>query len=287
MRASAGNRVLMLLENDLYPQDSRVRREARALIAAGYQVTVIGPAGPGQPGYELIDGVRIRRFAAPPDGQGLLGYAREYGQSMLGSFVLSLLALVREGFDVVHAHNPPDTFVLIAALYKLLGKRFIYDHHDLAPEMYDARFPGRGSRLVYRLLVFFEKLSCRLADHVIATNQSYRAVEMARGRVPADRISVVRNGPDPDRLRAVEPDRELRARAKTIIGYAGVMGFQDGVDYLLRALRHLRDDLGRSDFLCVIVGKGDARAGLQVLARQLGLDRQVWFTGWVPDAEYR
>src|SRR3989442_2371725 len=206
---------------------------------------------------------------------------------MVGRFFLSLPALFREGFDVVPAPNPPDTFVLIAALYKLLGKRFIYDHHDLAPEMYDARFPGRGSRLVYRLLLFFEKLSCRLADHVIATNQSYRAVEMARGRVPADRISVVRNGPDPDRLRAVEPDRELRARAKTIIGYAGVMGFQDGVDYLLRALRHLRDDLGRSDFLCVIVGKGDARAGLQVLARPLGLDRQVWFTGWVPDAEYR
>jgi glycosyltransferase involved in cell wall biosynthesis len=277
----------MLLENDLYPQDSRVRREARALIAAGYRVTVICPAGPGQSGYEQIDGVHVRRFAAPPDGQGLLGYAREYGQSLLGSFVLSLLALVREGFDVVHAHNPPDTFVLIAALYKLLGKRFVYDHHDLAPEMYYARFPGRGSRLVYRLLVFFERLSCRLADHVIATNQSYRAVEMARGRVPAERISVVRNGPDPDRLRAVEPDRELRARAKTIIGYAGVMGFQDGVDYLLRALRHLRDDLGRSDFFCVIIGKGDARAGLQVLARQLGLDRQVWFTGWVPDAEYR
>jgi glycosyltransferase involved in cell wall biosynthesis len=286
MRASAGNRVLMLLENDRYPQDSRVRGEAQALVAAGYRVSVICPAGPGQPGRELVDGVRVYRHAAPPDGQGLLGYAREYGQSLIGSFLLSLVVLVREGFDVVHAHNPPDTFVLIAALYRLLGKRFIYDHHDLSPEMYYARFPGQGSRLVYRLLVLLEQLSCRLADHVIATNQSYREVEMRRGRVPADRITVVRNGPDPDRVRAVEPDADLRARATTIIAYAGAIGFQDGVDYLLRALRHLRDDLGRSDFFCVIVGKGDARAGLKVLATELDLDRHVWFTGWLPDADY-
>jgi glycosyltransferase involved in cell wall biosynthesis len=284
MSASVGSRVLMLLENSTYPQDPRVRREAKALADAGYQVSVICPAGPGQPWRERLDGVRIYRYPAPPAASGILSYLWEYGYSMVATFFLSLLVLVREGFDVVHAHNPPDMFVFIAAFYKLFGKRFVYDHHDITPELYCARFEVRN-RLVYQVLVWLEILSCRLANHVITTNQSYKRIEMRRGHVPEERITVVRNGPNPNGLRSINPDLSLQQTGKIIIGYIGVMGTQDGVDYLLRALRHLACDLGRTDFFCVLVGAGDALPSLRVLTKQLDLTECVWFTGWVEPAE--
>jgi len=236
---------------------------------------------PGQSWREILDGVRVYRFPAPSVANGFLGYLWEYGYSMAATFALSLLVFLREGFDVVHAHNPPDTFVFIAAFYKLFGKRFVYDHHDLAPEMYHARFGGNGNRLVYHVLVLLEKFSCQLADHVIATNQSYKTVEMQRGRVPEERITIVRNGPDVNRLRPTEPDPDLRPKGKTVIVYVGVMGFQDGVDYLLRALEHLVYDLRRTDFFCVLVGTGDALPSLKSLTEQLGLADYVLFAGWV------
>ena len=275
----------MLLENQTYPRDFRVRREATALTAAGYRVVVICPAAPGQPFRETLNGVRLYRYAQPPRANSFLEYLWEYGYSMIVTFVLSLVVLFREGFDAVHAHNPPDAFVFIAAFYKLFGKRFIFDHHDLSPEMYQARFPGGGSRLVHGALVFLEKFTCRLADRVIATNESYKKVEMERGHVPEARITVVRNGIELQNLPPVEPDGNRRPDGKTIIGYIGVMGFQDGVDYLLRALGHLVRDLRRTDFSCVLVGGGDAFPYLRSLAGQLGISEQVLFTGMVDHSE--
>lgn len=280
-------RVLMLLENAPYPLDARVRQQSRALVEAGYGVAVICPGDPGQPWHETLAGVEVYRYPAPRGGDGLVGYLYEYGYSMLASFGLSLLVLARHGFDVIHAANPPDTFALVAAPYKLVGKRFIYDHHDLSPEMYYARFGGRGNRLLRRLLLGLERFSCRLADHVIATNDSYRALEIARDGVRPDRVTVVRNGPDLRRLRPMDPDPELRAKAGTIIAFAGVMGYQDGVDYLVRALHHLVFELGRADVCCVFIGgKGDAQDDLKALVKQLGLEPYTWFTGWVSDEEY-
>jgi glycosyltransferase involved in cell wall biosynthesis len=285
MSASINNRILMLLENLPYPQDLRVRREAVALAAAGYRVSVICPAAQGQPRRETVNGVRVYRFSAPLSANGFLGYLWEYGYSMAASFVLSLVVFFSEGFDVVHAHNPPDTFVFIAAFYKLFGKRFVFDHHDLSPEMYCARFPSGSSPLVRHVLVLLEKLTCRLADHVIATNESYKKVEMQRDHVPESRVTIVRNGIELRRLRQAEPDRALRSKGKTIIGYVGVMGFQDGVDYLLRALSHLLRDLGRTDFYCVIIGTGDAWPSLKALAQELALGDYVWFTGFVSNED--
>ena len=273
----------MLLENNSYPEDPRVRREARALAAAGYQVTVICPSNGNQPWHETLEGVRVYRFPPPPPANTFLGYLWEYGYSMAATFFISLLLFLRHGFDVIHAHNPPDTFVLIAAFYKVMGKRFVFDHHDLSPEMYCARFDNKGNRLVYHALAFFEKLSCRLADRVIATNESYKRMEMDRGRVPEERITIVRNGPDLNRVRLVAPDQQLRKKGKTIIGYMGVMGFQDGVDYLLRTLHHLVYELGRTDFYCVLIGKGDAWNYLRRLAKELAIEPYVWFTGRVSD----
>ena len=277
----------MLLENSFYPMDSRVRQESQALASAGYQVTVISPGQRGQHTKETIDGVVVYRFPAPSEANGVAAYLWEYGYSMTATFIMSVWVLLHEGFDVIHAANPPDTFVLIAAPYKLLGKRFVYDHHDLAPEMYFARFGGHGNRFLHWILVMLEKLSCRLADRIIATNQSYKTIEIQRSGVAPNRITIVRNGPDVDWLRPLEQGSELRSRGKHIIGYAGIMGFQDGVDHLIRALKHLLVDLGRTDFYCVLVGGyGDARASLIALTTELGLDDYVGFTGWVSDADY-
>ena len=268
----------MLLENNPYPQDSRVRQEASTLVEAGYRVTVICPRAQGQRQRETVAGVRVRRFPAPPEAAGVWGYLLEYSYAMLAAGVLSLVVFVREGFDVIHAHNPPDTFVFIAAFYKLLGKRFIYDHHDLAPEMYRARLEGRGNRLIYHTLVVLERLSCRLANHVIATNESYKTLAVQRGGVPAERVSVVRNGPE-ERVRpSLEP---TQVDADIVLGYVGVMGVQDGLDYLLRALHHLRFDLNRTNFRCILIGSGDALEALEALAKQLKLGEHIQFAGWL------
>jgi glycosyltransferase involved in cell wall biosynthesis len=280
-KASAGGRVLMLLENAPYPHDDRVRREARTLVSAGYRVSVISWSSSGQPWRELLDGVHVFRFPRPRPASGVIGYLWEYGYSMVMIFAISLLVCLCEGFDVVHAHHPPDTFVFIAAFYRLFGKRYVLDHHDLAPELYLARFRDNGNLVVFRVLVWLEKLACRLADHVIATNQSYKTMEMQRGRVPEARITVVRNGPDLNELRFTDSEPGPRLKGKSVLGYVGVMGFQDGVDYLLRALRHLVDDLDRADFRCILVGTGDAVPYLKSLTQQFALDDYVSFTGWV------
>lgn len=281
MKSSAGTRILMLLENCPYPNDDRVRREARALTAAGYRVSVISPRFAAQPWHEIVDGVSVYRFPWLIRARGFLGYLWEYGFATSAIFVVSLFVFVREGFDILHGHHPPDTFVFIALFYKLFGKRFVYDHHDLAPELYYARFRGKGNQRVYNALAWLEILSCRFADRVITTNQSYKKIEMERDRVPEERISIVRNGPDLNELHLAEPIPELRQKAPVIIGYVGSMGIQDGVDYMLRALHHLVHDFGKEDWYCVLVGMGTAFPVLQSLTQELDLSDHVHFTRWV------
>jgi len=275
----------MLLENNPYCFDVRVRHEAITLAANGYMVSVICPGGLGELRRETIDGVRVYRYPAPRAGSGFLAYVWEYSHALAATFAISLVVLLREGFDILHAHCPPDMFVLVAMFYKLLGKRFVYDHHDLGPEMYRARFRNNADSVIYRALLLFEKLCLRLADHVITTNLSYKTLEMERGGVPSQRIAIVRNGIDLERMQPVDPDLLLRHRAHTILGYVGAMGPQDGVDYLVRALYHLIYDLGRHDVCCVIIGKGDVSRDLKALAEELHVEDHIWFTGWIPDSD--
>ncbi|HEX3723145.1 MAG TPA: glycosyltransferase family 4 protein, partial [Nitrolancea sp.] len=277
----------MLLENQPYPQDGRVRRESFTLAESGYQVTVICPRNGKQPKRETINGVRVIRYPSPPAGNGLVGYLVEYAYSTAVTFVLSLWVAVRGGFDIVHSNNPPDTMFVIGAFFKLFGKRYVFDHHDLSPEMYNARFGGNGNRFVFRALELLERLSCKTADRVIATNESYREVEMRRDKVRPERITIVRNGPELGRIKRVAQDDELRKKASTVIGYVGIMGYQDGVDYLLRALHILVHDLKRTDFFAVLVGTGDAWNDLRALATQLALNDHVWFTGTISDEDLR
>jgi glycosyltransferase involved in cell wall biosynthesis len=281
MKPSPIRRVLMLIENQTYPLDHRVRLEAVTLTGAGYQVSVICPSARGQPWREVIDGVYVYRFPAPQNGKNLVGYLWEYGYSLVATFAISLFVCWRPGFELIHAANPPDTFVLVAAFYKLFGKYFVYDHHDLAPELYDVRFGGNGGRFINQALVLFERISCRLADHIITTNQSYKALEIQRGSVPEERITIVRNGPDLKPLNVVEPKPSLHQEGKMNLTYAGIIERQDGVDYLIRALQHLINDLKRSDIHCMIVGTGGALPEIVSLTRQLELNDYVSFIGWV------
>lgn len=288
MKTCGAKRILMLLENSPYTEDGRVRREAQALRAAGYQLSVICPAAAGQGWHAVCDGVEVYQYPDLQLSSGFVGYVWEYAYALAMMSLLSVWVLLRRGFDVLHTHNPPDLCVVIAAGYKLFGKRFVFDHHDLAPEMYRARFGSRAKRGVYASLVWFEKLSCQLADHVIATNHSYKTMEMERGGVPATRISIVRNGPELERLQPTEPHPDVAAyqsQGKTVIGFVGEMGVQDGVEHLLHALHHLAHELQRTDWVAVLVGTGDTVPQLKALAQQLGLAEQIMFTGFVGYAE--
>ena len=276
-------RVLMLVENNSYPKDPRVRKEAQTLRRAGYDVAVISPAESRQKYYDNVDGVNVYRFPAAPPANGILGYLFEYLYSMAAMLVLTLWVFLRHDFDVIHVANPPDTLVFIAAIFKCLGKRFVFDHHDLAPEMYHARFPGGGKKWVYQALIRCEALSCRLADHVLATNESYKRLEMCRDGVPDNALTIVRNGPDLHGPAANEIDTELRSRAGTIFAYAGIIAAQDGVDYLLRAFRELVAAFHKTDVLCCIIGSGDALPSLRTYAEELGISDYVLFTGWIED----
>ncbi len=275
----------MLLENCSFPRDDRVRREARTLVAAGYDLTVIAPIGRGQTWTEMFEGVKVYRFPMPPSARGFIGYMWEYGFSLVAIFLLSLFVFVLHDFDIVHAHQPPDALAFIAGFYKLFGKRYVLDHHDLAPELYYSRFEGKGSPLLYRALIWFEGISFRLADHVISTNQSYKDIAIWRGHVNEERITIVRNGPDLKELRSTEKVTNLQKNGRMIVGYVGVTGVQDGVDNLMRVIYRLVYDLGRTDFLCVVLGDGSAMPTLKSLANQLQINPYVLFTGWIREQE--
>jgi glycosyltransferase involved in cell wall biosynthesis len=278
--------ALLLVENNGYPMDFRVRREADALHEAGYTVSVICPRGPGQAWKEIINGVHVYRFPAPPGGNGFLGYALEFGYATLAMLLWSLWVSLRRRVDVVHAANPPDTLCIVGAVLKLFGKKFIFDHHDLSPEVYLSRFAVPRENIVHRMLRFFERLSYAVADVVIATNESYRKRAIERGGFAPDKVFVVRNGP-PASYRPLPPDPSLAAKAPFLLGYIGTIGPQDGVDYLVRAVHHMVFEIGRKDFIAVIIGDGDAHADVQQLARDLDVERYVMFTGRLAEPEAR
>lgn len=290
-------RILMLVENP-YPRDTRVRNEATALVDAGYRVTVIALRFKGELPKEDVDGVTVYRVplfevsnknaksrsrlsAILNRIKSTGGYILEYIYFTTACFFLSMYLSVKDGFDVIHIHNPPNTLFLIGGFYRLLGKRFVFDHHDLAPELFLSRYRANDS-LFYKILLWEEKLCLKLANMVIATNESYKKIDIERGNISADKVIVVRNGPDLDYLKPVAPDKKLQSLDKTILLYVGVMGPQDGVDYLLHSLHHCVAKFRRTDFYCVIVGRGDAVADLKNLARELGLERFVRFTNWIP-----
>jgi glycosyltransferase involved in cell wall biosynthesis len=276
-------RALILVENLSVPFDRRVWQECTTLRDAGWEVHVICPQGSKRDteAEAEIDGVRIHRYPLRAATGGPAGYLREYGSALWHT---ARLARKVGPVDVVHACNPPDLLFLPALWLKRRGARFVFDQHDLVPELYLSRF-DRGKDLLYRAVCALERLTYRAADVVLATNESYRDVAMRRGgRRPAD-VFVVRSAPAIDRFQPVPPEPELKRGKPHLLCYLGVMGPQDGVDYALRALAKLRDEFGRTDWHAVFVGAGDAFDAMVELSRRLGLTEQVQFTGRIPDAD--
>ena len=278
-------RVLIIVENLPSPFDRRVWQEATTLHDAGYTVSIVCPTGKGcEQRYEQIDGIHIYRHPLPPEADGALGYALEYATALFWEFTLAFRVLRRHGFDVIHACNPPDLIFLVGGFFKLfLRKRFIFDHHDINPELYEAKFNRRD--LFYKLMVLCERLSFRTADISIATNESYKRIAVERGGMDPERVFVVRSGPKLDRLRIVPPVPELKRGRRFLVGYVGVMGKQEGIDYLLRAAAHIVHDLGRQDVHFGLVGSGTSLDEMKAYARELKVDAYVTFTGRVPDDE--
>jgi glycosyltransferase involved in cell wall biosynthesis len=274
----------MLIENVPFPQDPRVFPEAQALISNGFRVSVICPALSGQPWREIINGVHVFRYPAPPEKKTFFGYFWEYGYSLVVIFAISILVSFKPGFDIIHAANPPDILVFIAIFYKLFGKRFIFDHHDLSPELYYARFRDKGSKNLYRTLLWLERLSCSSADYIITTNQSYKRIEMQRDHVKEGKITIVRNGPSDQLLKTV-PALGLGQTEKKNIVYAGVIGNQDGVEHLIRALHYVINSFGRTNILCIIIGDGNALSDIKALSVELRLTDYILFTGWIEKTE--
>lgn len=275
-------RILALLENNPYPYDVTVRTHAETLAESGYKVTVMCPRGRGQSWQETINGVRIYRFPLLGVGTGAINYAFEFLYATLIMALLTLWIWIRHGLDVIHIYNPPDTLFTAALLAKLAGKTIFWDIRDLSPELYQSKYE-RCNGLVYNLLVKLERASCRIADRVVVVNESYRRLIIDRHGLPADRVSVVRLGPEMGQVRLVPPDPGLRARAGIVIAYLGKMAKQDGVDHLLWALHHLSKNFGHQDWFCVLIGKADNPEELAKLALELGIDGRTWFTGFIPD----
>jgi glycosyltransferase involved in cell wall biosynthesis len=291
----------MWVENH-FPQDTRVRNEAALLTDAGYKVAVIALRKPGQPSRETLDGVEVYRLPSlelfkktPSAGvnrislvlvklKSFLGYVVEYCYFTSACLAVSTYIFVTRGFDVMHAHNPPDTLFLVALPFKLLGKKFVFDQHDLCPELYRSRY-NAAEGFYSRFLRMFEWCSLKLADVTIATNESYKQIQIERANKNPRDIFIVRNGPNQMRMTPAAPSDRLKAMNKSILCYIGSLNPQDGVDYLLRSLRHLFHDLKRSDFYCVIMGSGDSLQDLRDLAGNLQLNGCVELTGFVSDQE--
>jgi glycosyltransferase involved in cell wall biosynthesis len=277
-------RVLIIVENLPCPFDRRVWQEARALVDAGYQVCIICPKGRGyMQSYELLEGVHIYRHPLLVEADSALGYGMEYLTSLLMELWLAIRIAFTRGFDVIHGCNPPDTIFIIARIFRLFGKRFVFDHHDINPELYEAKFNRRD--VWYRLLCRLERWTFQSADVSIATNESYRRIAIERGGMKPERVVVVRSGADLSRVRLVEPDPGLRKGRRFLVGYVGVIGKQEGIDLLLQSIVVYRKELGRDDAQFVIVGDGTEVASLKALSRELGVDDCVDFAGRLPDAQ--
>jgi glycosyltransferase involved in cell wall biosynthesis len=274
--------VVIIVQNLPVPLDRRVWLECQALVAAGYGVSVVCPKGPGDPAYQELDGVRIHKYAPPPQAKGLIGYALEFGYCWVRTNLLVRRIWRRDRFDALQACNPPDTYWALARRYTRRGVRFVYDQHDLNPEVFRSRFgepTGLVARTQFRLLCWLERRTYQAARQVIATNESYKEIAVRRGGKRPEDVTVVRSGPDTSVMRPIEADPALRQGKRHLAVWLGIMGPQDGVDVVLRTLDMLVHRMGHKDLHVALLGFGDCYDELVSLAARLGVSEYVTFTG--------
>ncbi|WP_260926813.1 glycosyltransferase family 4 protein [Novosphingobium sp. 9] len=274
-------KVLIIVENLPVPFDRRVWMEARTLRDAGYQVSIICPTGKGYDAtHEVIEEIHIYRHTLPTEGNGLMGYIAEYGSALFAELRLALRIAFTRGFHVIHACNPPDLIFLVAALFRPFGKRFLFDHHDLCPELFETKFGTRG--LQYKAMVWAERLTFALAKVSIATNESYKAIAVRRGHMKPEDVFVVRSGPELSKIKPGPARPELKQGKRHLVGYVGVIGRQEGLDLLVDSAAWLRAQ-GREDIHYGIVGGGPELEFIKTYAREKGVADLFTFTGRAPD----
>jgi glycosyltransferase involved in cell wall biosynthesis len=276
-------KVLIIVENLPVPFDRRVWREATALHKAGYEVTVLCPKGKGyERRYERLDGIHIYRHPIPREGNRALAYVWEYVCALAWEFFYAWWIYLRRGFHVIQGCNPPDDIFLVALPFKLFGVKFIFDHHDVNPELYFAKYERYD--LLYKAQVFLEKLTFRFSDVVMSTNNSYKDIAVGRGKVRSEDVFVVRNGPDLKSFDAVPPKPSRKRGRRYLVGYVGNISVQEGLDILLDVAEYIKG-LGRSDVYFTCVGRGPGLAPLEKAVRERNLEDMVEFTGRVTDSE--
>lgn len=278
----AGHKILIVVENLPVPFDRRVWMEARTLKAAGAEVSVICPIGKGfDAKEEVIEGIHVYRHTLPLDASGAFGYLLEYGAALFHEVRLTLKVWRRQGIDVIHGCNPPDLIFLVALPLKLFGIKYIFDHHDINPELYEAKFNRRG--FFWRLMCLFEKWTFKTADVSIATNESYKRIAIERGGMALEDVFVVRSGPDLTLLLRQPETKKWHNGRDYLVGYVGVMGDQEGIDLLLKSMAHLIHKQGRTDIQFVLIGGGPSLDDLKSLAEAMSLSDYVTFPGRTPD----
>jgi glycosyltransferase involved in cell wall biosynthesis len=287
MQPHPGNpRVLYILQNLPVPFDRRAWLQATTLAANGYDVSMICPKGRGfTRSRETLEGVEIHRYPLPIEGHGKLGFIVEFLWCFAATFLLSIrVGVFGRGFDILHICNPPETYWPMAWIWRAFGKVFIFDHRDLSPELAEAKW-GRRDGVIIRGLRWLERRTFRAANLVIACNESYKQIAIERGGKRPEDIFIVRSGPQVSRFRTYPPDPARKAGKENLLVYLGEMSEQDGVEYLVRAVKVLRDELGRDDFRCVLIGGGPHQPAVAAFATAQGVGDLCHFTGVVSDDE--
>lgn len=296
--------VLMVAQSN-YPHDPRIRQEALKLFESGFRIIFIAQKYAGQKAFETVNGVLVYRLPKIELFNkskhkissktniinklltlvsSILGYGFEFFFFTFASFILSIWINLKYKFHVLHIHNPPDTLVILGAFWKIFRKKFVFDHHDLSPDLYMEKY-GSGKNLVYKILLFLEKVSCKCADRVIATNNSYKQIEEERCCINPEKIFVVRNGPDLKRVKKAEPISDLRKKSNTILCYLGSINKQDGVDNVLEVLNTIINVNKYVDIHLIVLGGGDYLENIKKLAEEYHLESHTTFTDWVLDSD--
>ena len=281
-KSGTGRKILIIVENLPVPFDTRVWQEATTLVENGYTVSVICPKGKGyEKEEEVLAGVHVYRHDLKTEGSGFVGYVKEYGSALYHEIRLAKKIYKEIGFDVIHGCNPPDDIYMVAKHFRKYGVRYVFDHHDICPELFEAKFGKRG--LLYKSQLWLERQTYRHAAFAFVTNESYKKIAIERGGMDPAKVYVLRSGPKLERLRIQEPKPELKKGRKYMVGYLGVIGKQEGIPYLLEAARYIRNELHRDDICYGIVGGGTSLEELKTLSVSMGIDDIVTFTGRAPD----
>lgn len=276
-------KILIIVENLPVPFDTRVWQEASTLVENGYVVSVVCPKGKGyDKEYEYLNGVHIYRHDLPKEGNGALGYAREYFCALKEEYRLARKIYKERGFQVIHGCNPPDDIYLVARLFRKYGVKYVFDHHDICPELYEAKF-GMKNGLFYKSQLWLERHTYKNCEIAFVTNESYKKIAIERGGMNPKHVFVLRSGPKLERLKILPPKQEIKRGRKYMVGYLGVIGQQEGIEYLLKAAEYIKNKLKRDDIFWGIVGGGPHLSQLKQLSKDMGLSDIVEFTGRVSD----